>query len=114
MARGLWLLAGVNWHTNTTAFRTQRRRSEPFGHPLRASRRPLTEGLGCSLRREAVGIEAVRTVLPRRPVTPETVAALNPDTSPAGLARDIAEIGYPLTEDHRPAPCRPLAVPGPP
>ncbi|MFI8963388.1 hypothetical protein ACIGO8_14890 [Streptomyces sp. NPDC053493] len=39
--------------------------------------------------------EAVRHVLALRPLTPEVVAALNPELSLADLAEDIAEIGYP-------------------
>ncbi|WP_367823524.1 hypothetical protein [Streptomyces sp. LMG1-1-1.1] len=45
-----------------------------------------------------VDLEAVRHVLALRPLTPEVVAALNPDVEPADLADDIAEIGYPVAE----------------
>ncbi|WP_225801536.1 hypothetical protein [Streptomyces sp. NK15101] len=42
-----------------------------------------------------VDVEAVRHVLALRPLTPELVAALNPEVTLADLAEDIAEIGYP-------------------
>lgn len=42
-----------------------------------------------------VDLEAVRHVLALRPLTPEIVAALNPETDPDGLAEDVREIGYP-------------------
>ncbi|MGP3683359.1 hypothetical protein ACTVZO_01380 [Streptomyces sp. IBSNAI002] len=42
-----------------------------------------------------VDVEAVRALLARRPLTPEILAALNPDVELADLAEDIAEIGYP-------------------
>ncbi|MBD0708990.1 MULTISPECIES: hypothetical protein [unclassified Streptomyces] len=42
-----------------------------------------------------VDLEAVRHVLALRPLTAETVAALNPETTLTALAEDIAEIGYP-------------------
>ncbi|MFB7372642.1 hypothetical protein ACFC0D_22655 [Streptomyces sp. NPDC056222] len=42
-----------------------------------------------------VDLAAVRHVLALRPLTPEVVAALNPEVAPADLAEDIAEIGYP-------------------
>ncbi|MEV6249615.1 hypothetical protein AB0M38_25940 [Streptomyces sp. NPDC051742] len=42
-----------------------------------------------------VDLDAVRHVLALRPLTPETVAALNPKVELADLADDIAEIGYP-------------------
>ncbi|MFJ8661274.1 hypothetical protein [Streptomyces sp. NPDC093795] len=41
-------------------------------------------------------LEAVRHVLALRPLTPEIVAALNPDVGLADLAEDIAETGYPV------------------
>ncbi|MEV8586733.1 hypothetical protein AB0424_07275 [Streptomyces sp. NPDC051180] len=43
-----------------------------------------------------VDLEAVRHVLALRPLTPEVVAALNPDVAFADLAEDIAEIDYPV------------------
>lgn len=39
---------------------------------------------------------AVKAILHLQPLTAELVAALNPDTSLADLAEDLAEIGYPL------------------
>ncbi|MEU8757638.1 hypothetical protein [Streptomyces sp. NPDC048659] len=39
--------------------------------------------------------EAVAHVLALRPLTPQVVAALNPETDLASLAEDIVEIGYP-------------------
>ncbi|MGW7366059.1 hypothetical protein ACWGI8_22140 [Streptomyces sp. NPDC054841] len=42
-----------------------------------------------------VDVEAVRHVFASRPLTDAVVAALNPEVTLAGLAEDIAEIGYP-------------------
>ncbi|MER7517108.1 hypothetical protein [Streptomyces sp. NPDC126499] len=42
-----------------------------------------------------VDVDAVRHVLALRPLTAAVVAALNPDVELAGLAEDMAEIGYP-------------------
>ncbi|MER7947517.1 hypothetical protein ABTY59_09035 [Streptomyces sp. NPDC096079] len=39
--------------------------------------------------------DAVRHVLALRPLTPQVVAALNPDVTLADLAEDLAETGYP-------------------
>jgi hypothetical protein len=44
---------------------------------------------------QPVDLEAVRHVLALRPLTPEVVAALNPEVELADLAEDLAEIGYP-------------------
>jgi hypothetical protein len=41
-----------------------------------------------------VDVDAVRAVLDQRPLTPELVAALNPEITLADLAEDIAGIGY--------------------
>ncbi|MEU1407826.1 hypothetical protein ABZ471_36810 [Streptomyces sp. NPDC005728] len=43
-----------------------------------------------------VAVEAVRHVLSSRPLTDEVVSALNSEITLADLAKDIAEIGYPL------------------
>ena len=40
-------------------------------------------------------VEAVRALLAQRPLTPEIVAALNPDIELADLAEEVSEIGYP-------------------
>lgn len=42
-----------------------------------------------------VDLEAVRHVHALRPLTPEVIAALNPDVDLADLAKDIEQIGYP-------------------
>ncbi|MFJ9577625.1 hypothetical protein ACIRQF_14735 [Streptomyces sp. NPDC101191] len=42
-----------------------------------------------------IDVEAVRHVLALRPLTREVVAALDPELTPADLAEDIREIGYP-------------------
>ncbi|MER5306813.1 hypothetical protein ABT034_03290 [Streptomyces sp. NPDC002773] len=44
----------------------------------------------------SLDLEAVRHVLALRPLTPEIVAALNPDVELADLAETIAETGYPV------------------
>ncbi|MGI5454852.1 hypothetical protein ACQEWB_17085 [Streptomyces sp. CA-249302] len=44
----------------------------------------------------AVDIDAVRHVYALRPLTRGVVSALNPTADLAGLAEDIAEIGYPV------------------
>ncbi|MFE7094369.1 hypothetical protein [Streptomyces erythrochromogenes] len=41
-----------------------------------------------------VDVAAVRALLGGRPLTPEIVAALNPDVDLADLAEDVSEIGY--------------------
>ena len=43
-----------------------------------------------------VNLAAVKHVYQHRPLTPQTVARLNPDMTLADLADDIAEIGYPI------------------
>ena len=43
-----------------------------------------------------VDLEAVRHVFSSRPLTAAVVRALNPEITPADLAEDAAEIGYPL------------------
>lgn len=45
----------------------------------------------------SVGLEAVRHVFSRRPLTEEMVSALNPEITLADLAKDIAQIGYPMS-----------------
>ncbi|WP_246212252.1 hypothetical protein [Streptomyces abyssomicinicus] len=44
-----------------------------------------------------VDVDAVRAVLELRPLTPEIVAALNPEIAFADLGEDLAAIGYPTT-----------------
>ncbi|MGN5380884.1 hypothetical protein BIV25_15295 [Streptomyces sp. MUSC 14] len=44
----------------------------------------------------SVDLEAVRHVLSSQPLTEAVIRALNPDVTPADLAGDITEIGYPL------------------
>ncbi|MGH6655741.1 MAG: hypothetical protein ACRDVE_11105, partial [Actinocrinis sp.] len=45
-------------------------------------------------------LEAVRDVYALRPLTPELVARLNPDTELADLFTDLSEIGFPLADRH--------------
>ncbi|WP_424878124.1 hypothetical protein [Streptomyces sp. SLBN-8D4] len=44
-----------------------------------------------------VDLEAVRHVFSSRPLTEEVVSALNSEIALAGLAEDMAEIGYPMS-----------------
>ncbi|MFB9904089.1 hypothetical protein [Allokutzneria oryzae] len=44
-----------------------------------------------------IDLDAVRHVFALRPLTAGVVAAINPDASPSGLGKDIAEIGYPAS-----------------
>ncbi|MFF8834138.1 hypothetical protein [Streptomyces sp. NPDC015130] len=90
----------TDWHTGPVEYPDLDGREDPdgSGHYLRllTDRSPEAYAEWASDYYETpVPLDAVRHVLALRPLTPEVVAALNPEVTPADLAEDVAEIGYP-------------------
>ncbi|MGG8410134.1 hypothetical protein ACM614_28035 [Streptomyces sp. 12297] len=96
----LWRGTGdAAWSTGTVAFPTEGD-GDPDGantlFELLVDRTPDAYATwACEYYETSVDVEVVRALLAQHPLTPEIIAALNPDVELADLAQDITEIGYP-------------------
>ncbi|WP_432043197.1 hypothetical protein [Streptomyces cadmiisoli] len=95
----LWREVGdTSWHAGTIAFPTEGD-GDPDGanhlFELLTDRSAESYAAWASFHYETpVDLTAVRALLSQRPLTPQTVAALNPDVEFTDLAEDISQIGY--------------------
>ncbi|MGW8768501.1 hypothetical protein ACWGN5_39175 [Streptomyces sp. NPDC055815] len=88
------------WHTGPVEFPDLDGREDPDGsgrflHLLVDRSAEAYAEFAEDYYEQPVDLDAVRHVLALRPLTPEVVAALNPEVTLADLAEDVAEIGYP-------------------